>query len=56
MILVEGKTFVDLSATQLRETIRRQVIDSFAVLQETDHVMNGDSSVFHASVSAPDIR
>jgi len=41
---------------QDRKKVRDQAVDGFAVLEQTDYIMNTDASAFHPCVTAPDIR
>jgi len=56
VILVVGKTLVNLRPAQRGEAVRHERLDGLPVLQQTNHVVNRNSSAFHAGIPAPDIR
>jgi hypothetical protein len=52
MILVVGKTLVDLSPGERRKTRRREGLNGFAVLQKTDDIVDGNPRAFHSRIPA----
>ena len=56
MIFIVGKRFVNLTFREGRETSADYRIDGLAVLQESNHVMNGNPATFYSRIPAPYVR
>lgn len=54
MIFIISKAFVDLRPAELRERVRRESIDRFTILKQSDDVMDGDAGVLHDRIPAAD--
>lgn len=53
VIFIIGKAFVDLRASNLRETSRKR-IDRFAILEQADNIVDAHPSFFNVSCAAAD--
>lgn len=53
VIFVVGKAFVNLRASNLRETSRKR-IDRFAILEQADNIVDANPSALNASCAAAD--
>ena len=55
MVFVIGKAFVNLGASDLRET-RRERIDRFTILKQANNIVDANASALYASHATADFR
>jgi len=56
VVFIVGEALIDLGSGELREAVRRQSVDCFAVLEQTDDVVDADSRAFDCRMATPHAR